>query len=91
MTARWAERGEALVAAYPLLLGISVWRCLQAEGFEGCFATVTRELRRIPGAAVLGGGSGVGADSHRSRRGGPVRLGQPRWGACQDFCVSGVI
>ena len=49
MTARWAERVEALVAAHPRLLGISVWRCLRAEGFEGCYSTVTRELRRIRG------------------------------------------
>lgn len=49
MTARWAERVEALVAAYPRLLGVSVWRCLRAEGFEGCYSTVTGELRRIRG------------------------------------------
>lgn len=49
MTRRWAERVEALVVAYPRLLGVSVWRCLQAEGFAGCYATVTRELRRIRG------------------------------------------
>ena len=49
MTRRWVERVEALVAAYPRLLGVSVWRCLQAEGFAGCYATVTRELRRIRG------------------------------------------
>lgn len=49
MTRRWVERVEALVGAYPRLLGISVWRCLVAEGFDGCYATVTRELRRIRG------------------------------------------
>lgn len=49
MARRWAERVEALVAAHPRLLGISVWRCLQAEGFVGCYAAVTRELRRIRG------------------------------------------
>ena len=49
MTARWAERVEALVAAHPRLLGISVWRFLQAEGFVGGYSTVTRELRRIRG------------------------------------------
>lgn len=49
MTARWAERVEALVGAYPRLLGVSVWRCLRAEGFEGCYSTVTGELRRIRG------------------------------------------
>ena len=49
MTARWAERVEALVGAHPRLLGVSVWRCLVAEGFEGCYSTVTRELRRIRG------------------------------------------
>ena len=49
MTARWVERVEALVGAYPRLLGVSVWRCLRAEGFEGCCSTVTGELRRIRG------------------------------------------
>ena len=49
MTARWAERVAALVGAYPRLLGVSVWRCLRAEGFEGCYSTVTRELRRVRG------------------------------------------
>ena len=49
MTRRWVERVEALVGAYPRLLGISVWRCLVAEGFDGSYATVTRELRRIRG------------------------------------------
>ncbi len=49
MTARWVERVEALVAAHPRLLGISVWRCLQAEGFAGGYSTVTRQLRRIRG------------------------------------------
>ena len=78
MTARWAERVEALVGAYPRLLGVSVWRCLRAEGFEGCYSTVTGELRRIRGPRFHSGGSGVGADSHRSGRGGPVRLLQPR-------------
>ena len=47
-TARWAERVAALVGAYPRLLGISVWRCLRAEGFEGCYSTVTGELCRRP-------------------------------------------
>ena len=78
MTRRWVERVEALVAAHPRLLAISVWRCLRAEGFEGCYSTVTRELWRNPGPEVHSGGSGVGADSHRPRRGGPVRLLQPR-------------
>ena len=32
-----------------MLLGFSVLRCLQAEGFEGGYSTVTRELRRIRG------------------------------------------
>ena len=49
MARRWVERVEALVGAYPRLLGVSVWRCLVAEGFDGCYATVTRELRRIRG------------------------------------------
>ena len=49
MTARWVERIEALVGAHPRLLGVSVWRCLRAEGFEGCYSTVTGELRRIRG------------------------------------------
>ena len=49
MTRRWVERVEALVGAYPRLLGVSVWRCLVAEGFDGSYATVTRELRRIRG------------------------------------------
>ena len=49
MTRRWAERIEALVGEHPRLLGISVWRCLGAEGFAGSYATVTRELRRIRG------------------------------------------
>ena len=49
MAARWVERVEALVAAYPRLLGVSVWRCLQADGFAGSYSTVTRELRRIRG------------------------------------------
>ena len=49
MNRRWAERIEALVGAYPRLLGVSVFRCLQAEGFGGCYSTVTRELRRIRG------------------------------------------
>ena len=40
MTRRWAERVEALVGAYPRLLGISVWRCLQAEGFAGSYAAL---------------------------------------------------
>ena len=35
MTRRWAERIEALVVEHPRLLGISVWRCLQAEGCTG--------------------------------------------------------
>lgn len=49
MTARWAGRVEALVGAHPRLLGISVWRCLRAEGFAGGYSTVTRQLRRIRG------------------------------------------
>lgn len=49
MNARWCERVRSLVEAHPLLLGISVFRCLQAEGFEGGYSTVTRELRRLRG------------------------------------------
>ena len=49
MTARWAGRVEALAAAYPRLFGVSVWRCLLADGFVGGYSTVTRELRRIRG------------------------------------------
>ena len=47
MNARWCERVRSLIEAHPKLLGISVLRCLQAEGFEGGYSTVTRELRRI--------------------------------------------
>ncbi len=50
MNARWAERCRSLIAAHPRLLGVSVWRCLTAEGFAGGYSTVTRELRRIRGA-----------------------------------------
>ena len=49
MNARWCERVRSLIEAHPMLLGISVLRCLQAEGFEGGYSTVTRELRRIRG------------------------------------------
>lgn len=49
MTARWAERVATLIEEHPRLLGVSVWRCLQAEGFEGGYSTVTRELRQIRG------------------------------------------
>ncbi len=49
MTARWAEKCQTLIGAHPRLLGISVWRCLQAEGFSGGYSTVTRELCRIRG------------------------------------------
>ena len=49
MSGRWVERIEALVGEHPRLLGISVWRCLGAEGFAGSYATVTMELRRVRG------------------------------------------
>ena len=81
MNARWAERCRSLIAAHPRLLGVSVWRCLTAEGFAGGYSTVTRELRRIRGgggASVPGCGSGVGPDPYRSGRGSPVRFLRPR-------------
>ena len=49
MNARWSEKVQTLIGDHPRLLGISVFRCLQAEGFEGGYSTVTRELRRIRG------------------------------------------
>lgn len=49
MNARWCERVRSLVEAHSLLLGISVFGCLRAEGFEGGYSMVTRELRRLRG------------------------------------------
>ena len=49
MNARWSEKVETLIEKHPRLLGVSVFRCLQAEGFTGGYSTVTRELRRIRG------------------------------------------
>ena len=49
MNGRWSERVATLIEEHPRLLGISVFRCLQAEGFEGGYSTVTRELRRLRG------------------------------------------
>ncbi len=49
MNARWKERIEGLIGTYPRLLGISVHNKLHAEGFEGGYSTVTRELRTIRG------------------------------------------
>jgi transposase len=49
MNAQWSEKVQTLITDHPRLLGISVFRCLQAEGFEGGYSTVTRELRRLRG------------------------------------------
>ena len=49
MNAHWVERTETLIAKFPRLLGISVYHRLRAEGFDGGYSTVTRELRRIRG------------------------------------------
>ena len=49
MNARWKQRIEGLIGTYPRLLGISVHNKLHAEGFEGGYSTVTRELRTIRG------------------------------------------
>ncbi len=49
MNAHWSEKVQTLIAAHPRLLGISVFRCLQAAGFSGGYSTVTTELREIRG------------------------------------------
>ena len=49
MTRRWVERVEALVVEHPRLLGVSVWRCSEAEGSGAYYSTMTRELRHIRG------------------------------------------
>jgi transposase len=49
MNARWKERIATLIDSYPRLLGISVHNKLHAEGFEGGYSTVTRQLREIRG------------------------------------------
>ena len=49
MTRRWVERVEALVVEHPRLLGVSVWRCSEAEGAGGYCSTTTPELRHIRG------------------------------------------
>jgi transposase len=49
MNARWKERIANLIGSYPRLLGVSVHNKLVAEGFEGGYSTVTRELRELRG------------------------------------------
>lgn len=49
MNAFWSEKVRGLIGDHPRLLGVSVFRCLAAEGFSGGYSTVTRELRRIRG------------------------------------------
>jgi transcriptional regulator with XRE-family HTH domain len=49
LNAYWVERIETLITKFPRLLGVSVFYRLRAEGFDGGYSTVTRELRRLRG------------------------------------------
>lgn len=49
MSERWKARVSGLLEAQPLLLATSVYDMLAAEGFEGSYATVVREVRRRRG------------------------------------------
>lgn len=49
MTQRWRARVEALLAAHPRLLAVSVHNKLRAEGFCGSYPTVARAVRDVRG------------------------------------------
>lgn len=49
MDAHWSGRVGALVAAHPRLLGISVFRCLAAEGFCGGYSTAAGPSHHLQG------------------------------------------
>ena len=49
MTQRWRARVEALLAAHPRLLAVSVHNKLRAEGFTGSYPTVVRAVRDVRG------------------------------------------
>lgn len=76
MTERWRRRVAGLLESYPRLLAVSVFHKLRAEGFEGSYPTVVREVRSIRGPRF------------RSAEGASVPIHtDPGEEAQFDFCV----
>jgi transposase len=52
--ARWSKRIDELLRTAPLLLATSVFEILRAEGYEGSYASVVRDLRARRGPRFRG-------------------------------------